>query len=331
MRRKTVRLVVMLALVLLTAPLAAHAQPATKVYRIGVVRVATASASTSESEAFTQRLRELGYTEGQNLVIEARFAHGQAERFPALVAELVRLQVDCLVVGGTEATRVAKQATSTIPIVMINASDDPVRLGLITSLARPGGNITGVIDISEQLAGKRLELLKEAFPHLTRVGHLSSAGNCPPCVADLTAVEDAARLLGVRIQPLHVHDPEELEQAFRAARAERAEALIVASYGFVTNHRERIVQLVDTIRLPVMYIRATFVEVGGLMSYADDPRDRARRAATFVDKILKGAKPADLPVEQPTKFELVINLKAAKALGLTMPPALLFQADKVIE
>ena len=179
MRRKTVRLVVMLAFILLTAPRAAHAQPATKVYRIGSVRGQTASAGASESAAFTQRLREPGYTEGQNLVIEWRFADGQAERIPALVAELVRLQVDCLVVGGTEATRVAKQATRTIPIVMLNASEDPVRLGLITSLARPGGNITGVIDISEQLAGKRLALLKEAFPHIARVGHLSVAKNAP--------------------------------------------------------------------------------------------------------------------------------------------------------
>ena len=327
---KTVRLVVMLALVLLTAPLAAHAQPATKVYRIGIVRYNTASANASEWEAFTQRLRELGYTEGQNLVIEWRFADGIAERVPALVAELVRLQVDCLVVGGVTATRIAKQATSTIPIVMFNASDDPVRLGLITSLARPGGNITGVIDIAEQLAGKRLELLKEAFPHLARVGHLS-VKNCPPCAVDLTEVEAAARVLGVRIQPLQVHGPEELEQAFRAAHAERAEALIVAIFGFLGSHRERIVKLVDTLRLPVMYTRATFVEVGGLMSYADDPLDRPRRSATLVDKILQGAKPADLPVERPTKFELVINLKAAKALGLTMPPALLFQADKVIK
>jgi putative ABC transport system substrate-binding protein len=213
---------------------------------------------------------------------------------------------------------------------MISASDDPVRLGLITSLAHPGGNITGVVDIAEQLAGKRLELLKEAFPHLARVGHLSAAQNCFPCAADLKEVEAAARLLGVRIQPLAVQGPEELEQAFRAARAERAEALIVVS-PVLNAHRERIVQLVDTIRLPVMYTRATFVESGGLMSYADDPLDRARRAATFVAKIFEGAKPADLPVERPTKFELIINLKAAKALGLTMPPALLFQADKVIK
>ena len=330
MRRKTVRLVVILTLVLLTAPRAAHVQPATKMYRIGAVRNQTASATASESAAFTQHLRELGYTEGQNLVIEWRFADGQAERLPALVAELVQLQVDCLVVGGISTTRLAKQATSTIPIVMINASDDPVRLGLITSLARPGGNITGVIDIAEQLAGKRLELLKETFPHLARVGHLS-AKHGPVGVADLQAVEAAARLVGVRIQPLQVHGPEELEQAFRAAHAERAEALIVAGAGFLNSHRERIVQLVDTLRVPVMYTQATFVESGGLMSYADAPLERARRAATFVDKILKGAKPADLPIEQPTKFELIINLKAAKALGLTIPPALLFQADKVIE
>ena len=331
MRLKTVRLVVMLALVLLTAPLTAYAQPATKVYRIGIVRNNTASANASEWEAFTQRLRELGYTEGQNLVIEWRFADGHAERIPALVAELVRLQVDCLVVGGTEATRVAKQATSTIPIVMINANTDPVRLGLITSLARPGGNITGVIDIGEQVAGKRLELLKEAFPHIARVGHLSDKNAGSTAAADLTEVEAAARMLGVHVQSLQMQGPEELEQAFRAARAERAEALIVTSFGFLNSHRERIVQLVNTIRLPVMYTRARFVESGGLMSYADDPLDRARRAATFVTKILQGAKPADLPVERPTTFELVINLKAAQALGLTMPPALLFQADKVIK
>ena len=331
MRRKTVRLVVMLALVLLTAPRAAHAQPVTKVYRIGIVRPSMASAAASESAAFTQRLRELGYTEGQNLVIEARFADGQAERVPALVAELVQLQVDCLAVSGVAVTRIAKQATGTIPIVMLNASDDPVRLGLITSLAHPGGNITGVIDIAEQLAGKRLELLKEAFPHLARVGHLFAAKDCPPCAAHLTEVEAAARVVGVRVQPLAVQGPEDLEQAFRAARDERAEALIVVTFGFLNSHRERIVKLVDTIRLPVMYTRATFVESGGLMSYDTDPLDRARRAATFVDKILKGAKPADLPVEQPTKFKLVINLTTAKALGLTMPPALLFQADEVIQ
>ena len=330
MRRKTMRLVVMLAFVLLTVPLAAHAQPATKVYRIGSVRGQTASASASESTAFTQRLRELGYTEGQNLVIEWRFADGQAERIPALVAELIQLQVDCLVVSGTGAVQAAKQATGTIPIVMLNAGDDPVRLGFITSLARPGGNITGVIDISAQLAGKRLELLKEAFPHIARVGHLSDKNAAPPAATHLQEVEAAARQLGMRIQPLEMHGPEELDQAFRAARAERAEALIVTSYGFPNSHRARIVQLVDTIRLPVMYTNVEFVKIGGLMSYTDDPLDRARRAATFVDKILKGAKPADLPVERPTKFELVINLKAAEALGLTIPPTFLFQANEVI-
>ncbi len=329
MRLKTVRLIVMLALVLLTAPLATHAQPATKVYRIGYLRGGLGN--DAEDEAFKQRLQELGYTEGQNLVIEARFAQGKLERYPAFAAELVRLKVDCLVVGGIPAIRAAKQATSTIPIVMINVGgDDPVRLEFITSLARPGGNITGVMDISAELAGKRLELLKEAFPHLARVGHLSDK-HAPSGAADLTEVEAAARLLGVHVQPLQVQGPEDLDNAFRAARAERAEALIVAHHGFLTNHRERIVQLVDTLRLPVMYTRAEFAEVGGLMSYADDPLDRARRAATLVAKIFQGAQPADLPVERPTTFKLVINLKAAKALGLTMPPALLLQADKVIK
>jgi putative tryptophan/tyrosine transport system substrate-binding protein len=219
MQRKTVRLVVMLALVLLTAPLAAYVQPATKVYRIGVVRPATASATASDNAAFTQRLQELGYTAGQDLVIEWRFAEGKLERFPALVAELIQLQVDCLVVSGTGAVQAAKQATSTIPIVMLNAGDDPVRLGLITSLARPGGNITGVIDISVELAGERLELLKEAFPRITRVGHLSDK-NIAPGVTHLHEVEAAARMVGVRIQPLEMHGPEDLEQAFQAARAE---------------------------------------------------------------------------------------------------------------
>ena len=330
MRRKTMRLIMMLALVLLIAPLGAYAQAPTKVYRIGYLRPDTASATASESAAFTQRLRELGYTEGQNLVIEARFAQSQAERVPALVTELVQLQVDCLAVASAGVIRAAKQATSTIPIVMLNVNEDPVRLGLITSLARPGGNITGVINIAEQLAGKRLALLKEAFPHLARVGHLAAKNN-PASATDLQEVEAAARVVGVRVQPLHVQGLDEVEQALRDARAERAEALIVAGHGFVLSHRARIVQLVDTIRLPVMYTRAEFVEVGGLMSYADDPLDRARRAATFVAKILQGAKPADLPVEQPTKFELVINLKTAKALGITIPPLFLFRADEVIK
>jgi len=329
MRLKPTTLVVTLALVILTAPLAVETQPPTKVYRVGYVRPGSASVSASETEAFTQRLRELGYIEGQNLVIEARFADSQLERLSALVAELVRLPVDCLVVNGTGTIRAAKQATSTIPIVMINVSEDPVRLGLITSLARPGGNITGVIGIAEQLAGKRLELLKEAFPHLTRVGHLS-VKNSPTSATDLQAVEAAARVLGVRIQPLHVQGMDDVEQALRAARAERADALIVAHYGFLGDHRARVVQLVDTIRLPVMYTQAEFVKTGGLMSYADAPLDRARRAATFVDKIFQGAKPADLPVEQPTKFELVINLKTAQALEITIPPHLLMLADEVI-
>jgi putative ABC transport system substrate-binding protein len=212
---------------------------------------------------------------------------------------------------------------------MLNASDDPVRLGLITSFARPGGNITGVVDIAEQLAGKRLELLKEAFPHLTRVVHLS-VKNASPGVADRQEVEAAARLVGVHVHPLEVQGPEDFERAFQAAHEARAEALIVAGTGFLLSHRERIVQLVDTIRLPVMYTHAEFVRVGGLMSYADDGLERSRRAATLVDKILKGAKPADLPVERPTKFNLVINLKTAQAMGLTIPPPLLFQADEVI-
>jgi putative ABC transport system substrate-binding protein len=321
--------IVPLLLSLLVAPLAVDAQPATKVYRIGYLE-GSLSGYDAQSEAFIQRLRELGYTEGQNLVIEARFADRQLERLPALATELVQLKVDCFVVGGILAARAAKQATRTIPIVMLNASDDPVRQGLITSLARPGGNLTGVIDIGEQLAGKRLELLKEAFPHIARVGHLSYK-HAPSGAAHLKEVAAAARLVGVRVQPLEVQGPEDLDNAFQAARAERAEALIVAHHGSLNSHRERIVRLVNTIRLPVMYTRVEFVEVGGLMSYTADPLDRVRRGATLVAKIFQGAKPADLPVERPTKFELAINLTAAKALGLPMPPALLLQADKVIQ
>jgi putative tryptophan/tyrosine transport system substrate-binding protein len=323
----TIPLIMALALGLLVAPLAPEAQPAPKVYRMGYI-VGTGGWDAT-GEALKQRLRELGYTEGQNLIIEARFAHGQGERLPALAAELVQLKVDCIVARGTSAIHPVKEATSTIPIVMAGMSADPVRLGLVTSLARPGGNITGIIDIAEQLAGKRLELLKETLPHIVRVGHLSDK-NIPASTTDLQEVEAAARLVGVRIQPLQVQGLEELEQAFRAAREARAEALIVVHHGFLNSHRERIVQLVDTIRLPVLYAHSDFVKIGGLMSYADDPLDRARHAATYVDKILKGAKPADLPVEQPTTFELVINLKTAKDLGLTIPPTLLFQADEII-
>jgi ABC-type uncharacterized transport system substrate-binding protein len=252
MRLSAMRFILALALCVLVVSPAAHAQPVTKVYRSGYVRTGTAAYTPSWDEAFKQRRQELGYTAGQNLVIEARFANGQGARLPALVEEMVQLQVDCLAVGGTLGTLAAKQATSTIPIVMLNASDDPVRLGLITSLVRPGGNITGVIDIMEQLAGKRLELLQEAFPHIAPVGHLS-AQNVSPAVADLQEVEAAARLQGVRVHPLPVQGPEELEQAFQSAREERAEALIVVGAGCPLSHRKRIVQLVDTLRVPVMY------------------------------------------------------------------------------
>jgi putative tryptophan/tyrosine transport system substrate-binding protein len=325
MRLNAVRLVVVLALVLLTALLAAHAQPSTKMYRIGYLR--GGRGDNAEDQAFKQRLRELGYTEGQNLVIEVRSGGGDAERYPALATELVQRKVDCLVVGGIPAIRAAQQATSTIPIVMINVGgDDPVRLGFITSLARPGGNITGVMDISAELAGKRLELLHEAFPHLARVGHLSDKR----VTAHLHEVEAAARQVGVRIQPLEVQGPEDVEQAFQTARAGHAEALMVVHHGFVMSHRERIAQLIDTIRLPVIYSHSDFVTSGGLMSYGEDRLERGRRAAALVAKIFQGAQPADLPVERPTKFELVINLTAAKALGITLPPSILFQADQVI-
>lgn len=306
----------------------AQAQQPKKVFRIGYLspRLGIESAD----EAFRQALRALGYIEGQNVVVEWRFAKGKTALFREFSTELVRLKVDCIVALGVGATRAAKDATNTIPIVMGNASDDPVRLGLIASLARPGGNITGFTDMAPDLASKRLELLKEAFPQVSRVGHLWERGSSPGA-AHFKEVERVARALGVRIEALQVSGPDDLDNAFQAASKADAEALIVVGFGFLNSHRERIVDLATKNRLPVMYTTTPYVLVGGLMSYAPDGADRMTRAATYVDKILKGTKPADLPVQRPTKFELVINLKTAKQLGLTIPPNVLARADKVIK
>jgi len=306
----------------------AEAQQMGKVYRVGYL--SNGAENRQQEEGLQKGLRERGYIEGANMFIEWRFTKGKSELLPELAVELVRLKVDCLVTSGILATQAAKQATTTIPIVMSNASDDPVRHGLIASLARPGGNITGVIDIASDLAGKRLDLLKETFPKISRVGHLSDRGS-PTGATHLKETEAAAHVMGLRFQPLEVQSPGDFENAFQAARKERADALIIAQHGFINSYRERVVNLAGKARLPVMYGSADFVRVGGLMSYADASLDRARRAATFVDKILKGAKPADLPVEQPMKFEFIINLKTAKALGLTIPQSVLYRADKVIK
>jgi putative ABC transport system substrate-binding protein len=285
--------------------------------------------SAETSEAFRQGLRELGYVEGKNIVIEWRAAEGKRDRVPALADELVRLKVDVIVTGGATDTRAAKAATVNIPIVMTN-DGDPVGSGFVASLARPGGNITGLSTLSPEISGKRLELLKEIVPKLTRVavfGTSTSASNA----RELKEVELAAGALAVKLQYLDVLAPKDFETAFRAAAKERSEAALMnVSGGIMGFQRKNVLELAVKNRLPVTYHRREYVEAGGLMSYGVNVLDLDRRAATYVDKILKGAKPADLPVEQPTKFEFFINLKAAKQIGLTIPPNVLARADRVI-
>jgi putative ABC transport system substrate-binding protein len=328
MTRRTIALLLTLTLGLLVATLTAAAPPAGEVYRIGILIVGTVATFGNLVEAFRQGLRDLGYVEGQNLLIEYRWGEGKAERLPGLAAELVDLKVDLIAVAGTQAVQAAKQATTTIPIVMPGSSD-PVGTGLVASLARPGGNITGLTSIAPELSGKRLELLKEAVPGLSRVAVLWHGGH-EGALLSMQETEAAGRSLGVPLQSLEVRDPLDFERAFAAATRGGAEALLVLSSAFFAAEGRRIVELVTKSRLSSMSWRREFVEAGGLISYGPSLPDLFRRAATYVDKIFKGAKPADLPVEQPMKFELVINLKTAQALGLTIPPTLLFQADAVI-
>jgi putative tryptophan/tyrosine transport system substrate-binding protein len=323
MRRYMVELVATLALVLFVTPFAADAQRPGHVPRIGWL--ALASPPLIELEGLRQGLRELGYVEGQNIVIEDRYAEGKSERLPDLVAELVRLKVDVLLAAGGAPTRAAKQGTTTTPIVSV--SGDPVAAGFVLGLARPGGNITGLTQFTTELSGKRLELLKETLPRLTRVAVL--AYTAAP-LTDLRTTESAAQALGMQLQRLEIQEPAELEHAFTTMTRARADALIVLPSQVFFALRTQITELAAQHRLPAMYEGKEFVEAGGLISYGPSVPDLFRRTATYVDKILKGAKPADLPVEQPTKFELIINLKTAEALGLTIPPTLLFQADEVI-
>jgi putative ABC transport system substrate-binding protein len=310
-------------LALLAAPLAVQAQPA-KIPRIGVLR--PGSPPDPFVEAFRQGLRELGYVESQSATIDVRYAKGDPDQLPTLADELVRLKIDVLLTGGGPATAVAKRVTTAIPIVFVGSSD-PVALGLVASLARPGANITGLTVGPPELEGKRVELLKETLPRLSRGAALWNPG----WPQGLDAAQRAARKLGVTLRTLEVREPGEFAAAFVAMRKEHLDALIVISDAMFTNQRARIVDLVAKSRLPAVYDVREFPESGGLMSYGAKVPDLFRRAAILVDKILKGAKPADLPVEQPTKFELVINLKTAKALGLTIPPAVLARADEVIE
>ena len=314
---------------LLAAPFTAVAQPSAKVYRMGWLAGTASTQEKIEMEALRAGLRELGYVEGKNVVIEYRWAEAKYDRLPELAAELVSLRVDVIVTGGTAATQAAMQATTTIPIVM-TATGDPLRTGLVASLARPGGNVTGVTQLGAEIAGKRLQILIDTVPNVSRVAFLQNQANAShkPYFHDLQV---AARGLGLTLQSVDVQEPGEFEKVFAAMMRERPNALLVTG-DFV--HRLRKAWIIDFAakkRLPAMYQLKEYVEAGGLMSYGTSVRDNYRRAATYVDKILKGAKPADLPIEQPTAFELVINLKTAKALGLTIPPSLLARADQVIE
>ena len=307
----------------------ADAQQTAKVPRLGYLSGTTPYGQADRIEAFRQGLRELGYVERQNIVIEWRAAEGKLDRLPALAADLVRLKVDIIVTAGPLATRAAKEATNTIPIV-ISQDPDPVGNGFVASLARPGGNITGLSSLTADLSGKRLELLKEIIPKLTRVAVFGTSTG-PGNVQQRKEIELAARAFGTQLQYLDVLDPKDIESAFRGTNKGRADAVLVVPSSVLISHRKQVVELAVKSRLPAIYSTSQYVIAGGLMSYGVNTADVDRRAATYVDKILKGAKPADLPVEQPKKFEFIINLKAAKQIGLTIPPNVLVRADKVIK
>ena len=319
-----------LALALFAAPLTVEAQQAGKVPRIGWLGGPTRESAEPYVQAFQRGLKDLGWIEGQNIVIEWRFADGRAERLPDLAAELVRRQADVIVAPSTPTALAAKNATKTIPIVTV-AVGDPVGLGLVASLARPEGNITGLTSfVAREIAGKQLELLKETAPKVSRVAVLWNPAT-PGTALSLRETEVAGLALGLQLQPVEARSLKEFDSAFAAMTKKRAGALLVAGDIAFLTHRTRLADLAAKSRLPATYTDREYVEAGGLMSYGPIISELFRRAAAYVDKILKGAKPADLPIEQPTKFELVINLKTAKALGLTIPPSLLLRADQVIE
>ncbi len=312
------------------APLTAEAQQAGKVYRIGYLSAPTRASVEQGLQAFLRALRELGWIEGQNLIIEYRWADGNIERLPSLAAELVTLKVDLIVAPAGTAALAAKKATSSIPIVMIFPAD-PVGLGLVASVRSPGGNVTGTTSTpSPEIFGKQLQLLKDAVPHATRVAILVNPADLA-FGSQVREVESAARSLGLRIQRVEAHGPEDFERAFATMTRERAEALLVANDTTFLVNRVRVAELALKSRLPTMNYYREMVDAGGLMAYAVNMAGFTPRAAAYVDKILKGAKPADLAVEQPTKFELVINLKTAKAIGITIPPSVLARADELIQ
>ena len=303
-------------------------QPGKVPARVGVLSTGTRSTLAARVNAFRQGMRELGYVEGKNIVIEDRYAGGEPDRLNELAAELVRARVEVIVTGGPTATRSAREATVTIPIVMANVGG-PVGLGFVASLARPGGNITGFSWLHAEMSGKRLELLKETVPKLSRVAILWNVTN-PGSAEALKETEVAAPPLGLKVQPLELRTPDDFDSVFTTATKGHAGALMILGNPIADLHRARLVMLAAKSHLPAMYYASEFTEAGGLMSYAPNIAEQFHRAATYVDKILKGAKPADLPVEQPRKFEFIINLKAAKQIGLTIPQSVLYRADKVI-
>ncbi len=331
MRLTAFGIVLVLALTGLSAPGPVDAQSPTKVVRIGTLAPPSRPTAPDwkERSPFWKALRELGWVEGQNLSIEDRWAEGKTERFPALAAELVGLKVDVIVTLSWPAAVAAKNATTTIPIVITGAGD-PVGTGLVQSLARPGGNVTGLGDLSTELSAKRLELLKEAVPKLARVAVLWNAGDGGMTLR-MRAIQAASRTLGVTVRPLGINSLEDFEVAFTAMTQERPDALFVVSDPLVGTNRKRILDFTATHRLPAMYELRSYAADGGLMAYGPSQDDNPRRVAAFVDKILKGARPADLPVEQPTRLELVVNLKTARAFGLELPQSILIRADEVIQ
>jgi putative ABC transport system substrate-binding protein len=325
---RALRCLVTLTLSLLAVPLAAEPPSTGKIPRLGVLVLGLPDRGL---EPFQQGLQDLGYVEGKTIAIVSRFAEGKAERLPALAAELVGLQVDLIVAYAFQAAHAAQQVTQTLPIVMVDVGRDPVEAGLIASLAHPGGNVTGLVDLGMRLHGKRLELLHEVVPRRVHVAALFDGGAPGQRRLHMQEAEPAARALGWTIQAWEVHGTEDFARVFAALTAARPDALYVAGSPLMSTNRTRIVDFALQHRLPSVYEWRAAVEEGGLMSYGPSRVDLSRRAATYVDKILKGTKPADLPVEQPMKFELVINLKTAQALGLTIPPGILFQADEVIK
>jgi putative ABC transport system substrate-binding protein len=322
------RLLCVLTVFLLACLNLAEPQQPAKVPRIGLLHSVASSSAAPRTEALRRGLRELGYVERKNIIIESRFAEGKLDRVPLLAAELVRLKVDVIVTSGPSPTRAAKEATTTIPVVM--ARDiDPVGNGFVASLARPGGNITGLSMLAPEISGKQLELLKETVPRLSRVAVLGTS-TTPGNAQTIREIELAAKAFGVRLQFLDVAGPKDIETAFRTAGDGAADAVLVLGSAIYASRRRQVADTAVKSQLPTIYRNPEYVEDGGLMSSGVTLIDLDRRAATYVDKILKGAKPADLPVEQPTKFELVINLKTAKQIGLTIPPNILARADQVI-